>query len=325
MQGACLDRGRLDWRTDLPEPAPRPGWTRIALRCAGICATDQALRRGYMGFRGVPGHEFVGIALEGPLQGRRVVGEINAGCGACDDCRAGFARHCAGRTVLGIAGLPGAFAEQLALPTRNLLPVPDALDDDQAVFTEPLAAALHIADDVDLRCHPRALVAGDGKLGLLCALVLRQHGCSVTVAGRHPERRALLGSDIAFASGWLEEDSTVPDGTAPFDLAVEATGDPTVLSRLGALVRPRGTIVLKTTSELPAALDLAAVVVHEQRLLGSRCGRFRPALQALQSGAIDPRPLIAARYPLSDVRTAFDHAGRRGTLKVLLCGTPAGG
>lgn len=325
MHGAFLDSGALSWRTDLPEPEPRPGWTRIALRRAGICATDQALARGYMGFRGVPGHEFAGIALDGPLQGRRVVGEINAGCGACADCRAGDPRHCKARTVLGIAGLAGAFCERFALPTDNLLPVPDAVDDDAATFTEPLAAALHIADDVDLRTHRRAIVAGDGKLGLLCAMALRHHGCQVTVVGRHAERAALLGADIAFATGWLDADGVAPAVVEPFDLGVEATGNPAVLPRLLGLVRRRGTIVVKTTSERPVALDLAPLVVDEQRLVGSRCGRFAPALDLLASGAIDPRPLIAARYPLDQAAAAFAHASRRGVLKVLLTGPANGG
>jgi threonine dehydrogenase-like Zn-dependent dehydrogenase len=317
MRGLFLERGALRLRDDLPEPAPRPGWTRVAVRRAGICATDQALARGYMGFTGVPGHEFVGVALDGPLAGRRVVGEINAGCGACAHCLAGDSRHCEARTVLGIAGLDGAFAERLALPDANLLPVPDDVDDDAATFTEPLAAALHIADDVPFERGERVLVAGDGKLGLLCALALASRGAAVTLAGRHAERARWLPAGIAHVTGWLEG-GAAPAGVAPFRVAVEASGNPDVLPRLLALVAPRGAIVLKTTTERPATLDLAPLVVAEQRLVGSRCGRFAPALAALARGEVDVRPLIAARFALEDGVAAFRRAGASGTLKVLL-------
>lgn len=317
MRGLYIDRGNLALRADLPEPEAAGGWTRVQVRQAGICATDQALARGYMGFSGVPGHEFVGVAIDGPLAGKRVVGEINAGCGHCRACELGDSRHCEGRTVLGIAGLPGAFAERIKLPTANLLEVPDGVSDDVATFTEPLAAALHIGDDVDLEGHRRALVAGDGKLGLLCAAALSLRGCEVTLVGRHPDRAELLGVPVEFASGWLEDDG----GDAPvaeFDLAVDATGNPDALPRLLPLVRPRGTIVLKTTSERPAEIDFSALVVNEQRLIGSRCGRFADALAVLSSRALDVRPMISARYGLEDAAAAFEHAGRRGTLKVLL-------
>lgn len=320
MLGLVFDPGsppRL--ASDLPEPAARPGWARVQVLRVGICATDLALHRGYMGFRGVPGHEFVGLCLEGPLQGRRVVGEINAACHAtdCAMCSTGQHRHCPRRTVLGIAGLAGACAEQLTLPERNLLPVPDAVDTDAATFTEPLAAALHLADDLDLVPGSRALVAGDGKLGLLCAWALHRAGCAVTVAGRHPERQALLPASARHRTGLLEQGAP-PADEAPFPVAVEATGDGAVLARLLPLVAPRGQVALKTTSERPAPLDLSLAVVNELRLVGSRCGPFAPALQALAEHAIPVRELIAARYPLRDAPHALTHAARRGTLKVLL-------
>lgn len=322
MRGLHLEHGILSLRDDLPEPLARPGWTRVRVLQAGICATDQALARGYMGFCGVPGHEFVGEALDGPFAGRRVTGEINAGCGTCAACLGGDSRHCAARTVLGIAGLGGAFAERLALPQANLLPVPDGVDDDAATFTEPLAAALHIADDVDLAAHRRALVAGDGKLGLLCAAALALHGCDVTLAGRHPERAALLGVPVAFAAGWLEAEPGVRGPADHFDLAVDATGNPDVLGRLLPLVRPRGTIVLKTTTERPAQIDLSPLVVREQRLVGSRCGRFEPALLLLARGELDVQGLVAARFPLADGVAAFQRASERSVLKVLVrCAT----
>lgn len=320
MRGLYLERGTLRLRDDLPEPQARAGWTRIHVNRAGICATDQALARGYMGFTGVPGHEFVGVALEGPLAGRRVVGEINAGCGACGRCLAGDSRHCEARTVLGIVGLGGAFAERIALPNTNLLPVPDEVDDDAATFTEPLAAALHIADDVAFAQGERVLVVGDGKLGLLCALALRSRGAEVTLAGRHPERAAWLPAGVAHVTGWLDGNGA-PSHVAPFPLAVEASGNADVLPRLMSLVAPRGTVVLKTTTERPTTIDLAPLVVEELRLVGSRCGRFAPALDALARGIIDVRPLITARYPLAEGVIAFHRAGARGALKVLLAGS----
>lgn len=317
MRGLFLDSGALTLRRDLPRPEPRDGWTRIRVLQAGICATDQALARGYLGFCGVPGHEFVGTAIDGPHAGRRVVGEINAGCGRCDRCRGGDSRHCAERTVLGIAAHPGAFAEELSLPDANVLPVPDDVADDAAVFAEPLAAALHLADDLDPREHRRAVVAGDGKLGLLCAHALARHGHEVTVVGRHKERASLLPANAQFARGWLDGAPPPPDAVAAFDCAVEATGNPDALARLLPFVRPRGTVVLKTTTERPSTVDLSALVIHELRLVGSRCGRFDRALAALAEGLPAER-LIAARYDLDDGAAAFAHASRPGTLKVLV-------
>lgn len=316
MRGLLLDGGRLHLREDLPRPEAGPGEVRVRVLRAGICATDLALARGYMGFAGTPGHEFVGIALDGALAGRRVVGEINAACGVCPDCRADDDRHCRTRTVLGIAGRSGAFAEELCLPARNLLAVPDAVSTDAATFTEPLAAALHIGEQLDLRRFDSALVAGDGKLGILCAHALAAAGVAVTVAGRHAARTSLLPAGAVHVTDWLEGDAT---GTpATFPLAVEATGSADVLPRLLPFVRPRGTLVLKTTTERPVTLDLARIVVDEIEVIGSRCGRFAPALALLAQGGVPTGDLIAARYPLAAAEAAFAHAARRGTLKVLL-------
>ncbi len=324
MRGLYIDQGKLTLRDDLPEPEARAGWSRVAVTRAGICATDQALLAGYMGFAGVPGHEFVGVALDGPFAGKRVVGEINAGCGRCALCRAGDSRHCKDRTVLGIAGLGGAFAERIALPNANLLAVPDGVSDDAATFTEPLAAALHIREDVAWTTHRRVLVVGDGKLGLLCAAALASGGHDVTLVGRSPRRvgrAALLGPPFQFVSGWFENDASARQAAEevdPFDVAVEASGSPDVLSRLLPFVRPQGVIVLKTTTERGAPIDLSPLVVNELRLIGSRCGRFEPALSALSCERIAVEALISARYPLTEAAAAFEHAGRRGTLKVLL-------
>ncbi|MCY2956631.1 MAG: alcohol dehydrogenase catalytic domain-containing protein [Planctomycetota bacterium] len=316
MRGLLLASGTMSLCDDLPLPTARKGWSRVRVLQAGICATDQALDRGYMDFCGVPGHEFVGIALDGPLAGKRVTGEINAGCGTCELCRNHDSRHCKHRTVLGILQHSGAFAEQLSLPNENLVHVPDSVSDSAATFVEPLAAALHIADDVDLARHKRALVAGDGKLGLLCAHALALHGCNVTIAGRHPERLPLLPRGATLVSGWLE--ASAPKDVLPFDLAVDATGNSDVLPRLLALVRPRGTIVIKTTTERPTSICWSSLVVNEQRLIGSRCGRFAPAIAALANGSVPVERWIAARYPLAQALQAFQHAGTKGTLKVLL-------
>ena len=314
MRALRIEHGRVlfDPRHPVPPPAEREVAVRVLT--AGICATDLALARGYMGFQGVPGHEFVGVAEDGPLAGRRVVGEINAGCGRCTLCREGLARHCAERTVLGILGRGGAFAERLVLPAENLHEVPGELSTDEAVFIEPLAAAFEIAEQVELAAFDRALVVGDGRLGLLVAWALALHGLEVDLAGRHPERSDLLPDGVTHRGDLLAGSA----GRERWSLAVEASGDPQVLPRVLARVRPRGTLVLKTTTEAPTTLDLAPLVVDEVRVIGSRCGPFGPALRALAEGRVRVAPMIEARYPLEDGPDAFERAGRHGTLKVLI-------
>lgn len=314
MRGLLIEEGSLRLAPDLETPIPAAGEVRVRVRTAGICATDLALARGYLSFAGIPGHEFVGVAETGALAGRRVVGEINAGCGACAWCRDGLARHCPERTVLGIAGRAGAFAETLVLPETNLHPVPDSLSDEEAVFTEPVAAAFEIVEQVDLADFPRALVVGDGRLGLLCAQVLALHGVEVHLAGRHPERQALLPAGIHHRGG-LEP--LFADGPR-WDLVVEATGDSALLVPVLGVLRPRGTLVLKTTSEASVSVDLSLAVIHELRVLGSRCGPFSRAILALADGEIRVREMIEARYALEDAIAAFEHARRSATLKVLI-------
>ena len=317
MNGLWIEDGTVSFRTDLPPVEPGPGEVRVRVETVGVCATDLALARGYMGFVGVPGHEFVGVALDGELAGRRVVGEINAGCGDCLRCRAGDPRHCAERTVLGILGRPGAFAEELALPERNLHPVPDAVPNDVAVFAEPLAAAFEVPALLpDLARAGRALVVGDGRLGLLCAKVLARELETVEVLGRHPDRAALLPTNCRYRGESSVE--ALAGGSARWPLVVEASGRPELLQAALGLVEPRGTLVLKTTAERPAALDLAPLVVDEITLLGSRCGPFAPALDALGSGRVSVDGMVHARHPLEDGPRAFEQAGRRGTLKVLV-------
>lgn len=298
----------------LPRPEPLEGETRIAVSLAGVCATDLALAQGYMGFSGVPGHEFVGKALDGPLAGQRVVGEINAACGSCPRCLgedpAGLdGRHCPSRSVLGILGRPGAFAEELRLPHGNLLPVPDSVSDEAASFTEPLAAGFALLETLPEVSGQRVLVLGDGKLGLLCAMVLAQAGAELELCGRHPERADWIPGLRAF---------TKDPKAGAYDLVVEATGHPSQLAAAISYTRPRGRVALKTTSSKPVSLDLAPLVVDEIQLIGSRCGRFEPALAALAAGQINVSPLVHARYPLDQAQAALEHASQRGVLKVLV-------
>lgn len=312
---------------DRPAPSPAEGEAVVRVLLAGVCATDLALARGYMGFRGVPGHEFVGICEEAPgapdLEGARVVGEINAGCGTCERCAQGLERHCAKRTVLGILGRPGAFAERLALPVRNLHRVPDNLPNERAVFCEPVAAAFEILDQVEVD-NARTLVLGAGRLGGVCAHVLSGAGARVTVLGHHPKKlRALRSDAIRTALGGPGESTPRDDRGAllprqAFDVVVEATGSPRSLADALHWVRPRGTIVLKTTCAEPHRLDLAPAVIHEITIVGSRCGRFAPALEALAAGRLTPEDTIDAALPLERAADAFRLAAEPALRKVIL-------
>lgn len=314
--------GALSLR-EIPEPPLPSGECRVSVRMAGICRTDLELVKGYMNFSGVPGHEFVGTVTEGPdrLMGRRVVGEINAGCGQCEECRRRDARHCSTRSVLGIFNRPGAFAQTLTLPERCLLPVPDEVSDEDAVFTEPLAAALEIFEQLHIRAGTpgtRALVIGDGKLGLLIAQVFAYHGVRVTLLGRHQKKLSLArrwGVETVRA-----EPSSQPLGGTRFPFVVECTGSPDALTDALNVTAPRGTLILKSTyaPTHPPKLDWAKIVVDEISIVGSRCGPFAPALRILARGGMDVRALIDHHKPFSEVIDAFDLAAQKGTLKVLV-------
>ncbi|MDP3277366.1 MAG: alcohol dehydrogenase catalytic domain-containing protein [Deltaproteobacteria bacterium] len=317
MRALVLD-GTPSLRSDWPTSARAPGEAWVRVRLAGVCDTDLQLAQGYMNYRGVLGHEFVGevIACDSPeWLGRRVVGDINAGCGQCAECLSRGGHHCPTRTVLGIVGRDGALAESLVLPERCLVAVPDSVTDEEAVFAEPLAAALHVVDAISGHTPQSALVVGDGKLGLLCALALRASGIATLVVGRHAHKLAIAAA--AHCETALERDIQDPLALRA-DLVVEATGNPQGLALALSLTAPRGVLVLKTTVHTPAAIDLNRLVIDEITLTGSRCGDLAQAIASMARKAIDPRPLIAARYPLSDALEALAHAGRKGTLKVLV-------
>nr|VFJ89269.1 MAG: alcohol dehydrogenase [Candidatus Kentron sp. LFY] len=309
--------GTLRFDRNFPMPSPRPDEALIRTRLAGICNTDVEILRGYKGFGGVLGHEFVGEVVRADsapaLVGQRVVGEINCYCGRCPTCRRGDFRHCPHRTVLGIRGRDGTMADFFTLPTRLLHRVPDSLTDEQAVFVEPLAAACEILEQVHIEPSHRVVVLGDGKLGLLIAQVLHTTGCDLSLVGRHPRKLARAASGIATRLATDPADPIGPDA----DIVIEATGSTTGLGAARSLVRPGGTLVLKSTFHGEVPFDPSSIVVDEITLIGSRCGPFAPALDLLNQGSIQVEPLIDGRFPLDDGLVAFEKAAS-GALKVLL-------
>lgn len=299
---------------DVELPPLPAGWARVRVRLAGVCNTDLELVKGYMGFRGVLGHEFVGGVEEGPAawRGRRVVGEINFACGRCETCARGLARHCPQRSVMGIQRADGAFAQWLQLPAENLHAVPEDLADERAVFSEPLAAAFEILEQVPVEPGEDCLVLGDGKLGLLAAQVLADAGARVLAVGRHPEKLALLarrGIETRLAADWTPR---------PTGLVVEATGSAAGFAQAVAATRPRGTLVLKSTVAEHPGVDLAPLVIHEIQVVGSRCGPFEPALAALAEGRIETDGLVCDRLPLERAAEALERARAPGARKVLI-------
>lgn len=313
MQACVFTPNGLRFDPDYPVPHLREGEVPVRVITAGLCETDLQLIRGYMGFQGVLGHEFVGIAEDGPFQGKRVVGEINCACLKCDWCKTGLANHCSHRSVIGILDHDGAFAETVNLPQANLHLVPDNLSDDEAVFTEPLAAAFQIPLQLDLSQYGSAIVLGDGRLGNLCAQVIALSGSKVTVIGKHEEKLRVL-EELGIATALLS--NVVLERTA--DLVVDCTGSPTGLSTACQLVRPRGTIVLKTTVAGDMGPTLAPVVIDEITLIGSRCGPFDTALKALETNSIHVNPLISMRFPLAEIEKAVVAARTAPNLKILL-------
>jgi threonine dehydrogenase-like Zn-dependent dehydrogenase len=314
MKGLWLENQQLQLRDQIPVPEPPAGEALVRVLQAGICNTDLELLRGYYPYTGILGHEFVGVVEQGPahLVGQRVVGEINASCGNCRFCNSGQPTHCENRTVLGIVNRHGAFAEYLSLPSQNLHPVPDNVSTDAATFTEPIAAAFEIQQQVPVNPQHTVLVVGDGKLGQLVAQTLALTGCNLFVIGRHREKLANLearGIPVGFVD-------TLRNGA--FDIAVECTGNPEGFAIARRALRPRGILVLKSTYAGNLTLDMSSLVVDEITLIGSRCGPFDIALAALSQNKIDVSPLIHARYPLDDALSAFEQAQQKGMLKVLL-------
>lgn len=301
----------LSYRDDYPQPRPAAGEALIRVRYAGICNTDREIMSGYKGFTGILGHEFVGVVAEAEDSawlGRRVVGDINLGCGACDRCRAGHANHCGSRRVLGILGKDGVFADYITLPLANLHPVPDEVSDLAAVFSEPLAAALEVTEQCHVAPSQRVAVLGDGKLGQLVAQVLSLTGCQLTVIGKHADKLRLLAG---------RADTVTLDrigGLPPVDLVVECSGRPDGLATAQTIVKPRGRIVLKSTFAGSATADPTAWVVKEITLTGSRCGPLAAALRLMERRLVEVEPLISGVWPLTEWQKAFAHPGLKAIL-----------
>jgi threonine dehydrogenase-like Zn-dependent dehydrogenase len=315
MKALRVDKKRLSVR-DVEKPKPgNEAVVRVLL--SGICNTDIEIARGYTGFNGTIGHEFVGIVEESPdnkLLGKRVVGEINAGCGKCDLCRAGDPRHCTSRTVLGIVGRDGAHAEYLRLPLSNLIPVPEKIPDEHAVFTEPLAAACGVLDRVSIRDSDHVAVIGDGKLGLLCAQVTALSGTSVMLVGKHAGKLRIAerrGIETATSKQAAKK-------RRAFDVVIEASGSPSGFALALELLKAQGRLVLKSTFHGATEFEASRVVVDEVSIIGSRCGRFAPAIDLLKKRAVDVDSLISEEYPLSEGVHAMSRASAKGVLKVLL-------
>ncbi len=309
MRGLWVAAGGARLRNDIPRPVPPPGWALVAVTTAGICGTDLQIIHGYAGFEGVLGHEFVGHVVEGSPSwlGRRVVGEINIGCGHCTRCLASGGGHCESRRVLGIRDLGGAFAEFLMLPEQNLHAVPDSVTDAEAAFVEPLAAALRISEQVRISPESRLLVVGDGRLGQLAARALHAAGHHVEVAGHHPAKlQRLRHLGIALSER----------GSNDYDLAIECTGSPTGFDAALAALRPRGTLVLKSTSVAPLQINSTDIVVNEIEVVGSRCGPYAPALRALEDRTVRVADLVDATYSLRDAEAAIERATEPGVIKV---------
>jgi len=309
---------------DAPIPEVSAHEALVKVLMAGICATDVELLNGYQDFQGIPGHEFVGIVEKAPqapeLVGKRVAVDINIGCGQCLRCRTGDTRHCPSRRVVGIRGKDGGFAEYCTLPIANLSVLPERLETIDAVFAEPLAAALEIAQQVHIRHDTKMAVMGDGKMGLLCAFALNRYTSNLTVLGRHADKLDMAASQEISIINTAEMD---PETLAQrlkgaFDLVVEATGNPDAINQAVKLVGPEGTVVVKTTSHQPSKMNLAAVVVNEVTLIGSRCGDIGFAVKSLANQWVNVVPLVDTVYPFAAFEKAFEHAMQPGSRKILV-------
>ena len=322
MNALWLEDNKISLR-EIPEPR-KENEALIKIRKAGICSTDLELVKGYYPYRGVIGHEFVGEVVSltpspspvgrgvGVRVGDRVVGEINAACGHCEQCMNGRPTHCENRTVLGIVNRDGTFAEYTQLPVTNLHRVPDSVPDEMAVFTEPLAAALEIQDQIQIKPTDRVLLVGAGRLGQLIAQTLALTGCDLRVVARHAHQQNLLK---ARGIRIISDEEIEP---WRWDIVVEATGSPSGFALARRAIRPRGTMVLKSTYKGDMSVNFSSIVVDEIHLVGSRCGPFEPALRLMESRQVDPTVLIAEEFKLNEALKAFEHAAETGVLKVLL-------
>ncbi len=304
--------------TDYEKPIPKKGEALIKVTLAGVCNTDFEITKGYMGYKGILGHEFVGVvedvnSADKSLVGKRVVAEINDGCENCDWCKKGLQRHCPNRTTLGIWNKDGCFAEYVTASLKTVLKVPDNVSDCEAVFVEPLAAALEILEQLHIKPFEKAIVLGDGKLGILIALGLNAMGVDIKLVGKHQNKLDIVkqqGVEVALLDNL--------DKNIQYDVVIEATGSVTGFETAMSLTRPRGTLVLKSTIATGKELNLAPIVINEITVLGSRCGQFAPALRLLESKKIDLKPLITKTFPVSEAVEAFECNKEKNTLKVLI-------
>lgn len=312
MKAVVLKDGELKFEKDY-QPKISSSEVEVKVLQAGVCETDLQLVQGYMGFSGVLGHEFVGVAQSGKFAGQRVAGEINCACYNCSYCSKGLQNHCPHRTVIGILNHDGAFAERLSIPETNLHEIPDSVTDDQAVFVEPLAAAFQIPTQVELSQFDKIVLLGDGRLGNLCAQVISLHNSSLTVVGKHEEKLSRLNSLGIETTllGDFDEKQTA-------DLVIDCTGSRSGMETALQIAKPRGTIVLKSTFAGQDGPNLAEIVIHEINLVGSRCGPFETAIQALEEKSIEVDSLITSRFPIDKAVQAFETAKRKDQLKVLL-------
>ena len=319
MKALWLEDNQIQLR-ELPQPQ-RPDEVQLKIRKAGICSTDLELVKGYYPYTGILGHEFVGEVISSSLRlgegigvrvGDRVVGEINAACNQCEQCLNGRPTHCENRTVLGIVNRDGSFAEFTQLPAANLHKIPASVPDEMAVFTEPLAAALEIQEQVNIKPNDRVLLIGAGRLGQLIAQTLALTGCDLRVVARHARQRELL---TVRGIGIIDEEDVQ---RWRWDVVVEATGSPMGFALARQAVRPRGTLVLKSTYKGEMNINFSSIVVDEVNIIGSRCGPFEPALRLMESRQVDPTVLIDKEFSLADAVKAFEHAAQPGVLKVLI-------
>ena len=317
MKAVIFDE-TLKYVEDYEKPTPKQGEALIKVTYGGVCNTDKEITKGYMGYKGILGHEFTGVVEEindedQTLLGKRVVGEINLGCKNCEWCAKDLERHCPNRSTLGILAKDGCFAEYVTLPLSNLIEIPENVPDEQAVFVEPLAAGLEILEQMHIQPCQKVMVLGDGKLGLLTALALNACGLDVLIVGKHQNKL-----DIAKNQGVKTQLLSEFEQAPKFDVVVEATGSITGFETSVNCVKPRGTLVLKSTIAASKELNLAPIVINEITILGSRCGRFEPAMRLIASGKIDFSQMISKIYPIEQAIKAFDANNAKDTIKILL-------